>query len=153
MKINGSDEIIKNSVVEKTIHREQDQKDSFKNVLKASVERTAQHPGKIKSSPLANPVSAIQFHPLSPENKSVTIDRVDNLLNLLDNYRNQLADPQVTLRNIEPVINRIAKEKEQLSSVLESLPNEDGLKDIVNRTLITASLEVMKYNRGDYIAS
>jgi hypothetical protein len=51
------------------------------------------------------------------------------------------------------VIKTIEKEKEQLSSVMESLPNEDALKDIVNRTLITASLEVMKYNRGDYIAS
>ena len=153
MKINGSDEIIKPHFAEKTIHKEPGQKDGFKNVLKASVERSAHHPGKIKSSPLANPVAAIQFHPLAPENKSVTVDRVDKLLNLLDNYRGQLADPQVTLRIMEPVIKMIEKEKEQLSSVLESLPNGDGLKDIVNRTLITASLEVMKYNRGDYIAS
>ena len=153
MKINGSDEIIKNSFAEKTIRREQDQKDDFKNILKASVERSASHSGKIESPSLANPVSAIRFHPLSPENKSITVERVDNLLNLLDNYRDQLADPQVTLRNIEPVINMIEKEKEQLSSVLDSLTNEDGLKDIVNRTLITASLEVIKYNRGDYIAS
>ena len=153
MKINGSDEIIKNSFAKKTIQREQDQKDDFKNVLKASIERTAHHPEKIKSSPLANPVSAIQFHPPLSEIKGATVERVDNLLDLLDKYRNQLADPQVSLRSIEPVINRIEKEKEQLSSVLESLPNEDELKDIVNRTLITASLEVMKYNRGDYIAS
>jgi hypothetical protein len=153
MKINGSDEIIKNSFAENTIRRKQDQNEDFKNVLKATVNRTAQHPQKTKSSPLTNPVSAIQFTPLSPENKRITVERVDNLLNLLDNYRDKLADPQVTLRSIEPVINMIAKEKEQLSSVLEFLPNEDGLKDIVNRTLITASLEVMKYNRGDYIAS
>jgi hypothetical protein len=59
----------------------------------------------------------------------------------------------MTLRSIEPVIKMIDKEKEQLSSVLDSLTEEDGLKDIVNRTLITASLEVMKYNRGDYIDS
>ena len=153
MKINGSDEIIKNSFAEKTLQREQDQKDDFKNILKASVERSVHHQEKIKSPLLANSVSAIRFHPLSPENKRLTVERVDNLLNLLDNYRDQLADPQVTLRRIEPVINMIEKEKEQLSSVLDSLPNEDGLKDIVNRTLITASLEVIKYNRGDYIAS
>jgi hypothetical protein len=48
---------------------------------------------------------------------------------------------------------RIIKEKDQLSSLLNSMPNEDGLKDIVNHTLITASLEVIKYNRGDYITS
>jgi len=82
-----------------------------------------------------------------------SVERVDNLLNLLDNFRKQLADPQVTLRSIEPVMNTIVKEKEQMSSVLDSLTNEDGLKDIVNRTLITASLEVIKYYRGDYITS
>ena len=153
MKINGNDEIIKNSFAEKTVRRAPDQKDDFKNVLKASVERTARHPEKTKSSLLANPVSTIKFHSLSPENKRLTLERIDDFLNLLDNYRDQLADPQVTLRDLEPVINRIEKEKEQLSSVMESLPNEDELKDIVNRTLITASLEVIKYNRGDYIAS
>jgi hypothetical protein len=153
MKINGSDEIIKNGFADKALRREQDQKDDFKDILKASVERTTQHTGKVQAPPLTNPVSAIHFQAPSPENKRLTIERVDNLLNLLDNYRNQLADPQVTLRSMEPVMKMIDKEKEQLSSALDSLTEDDGLKDIVNRTLVTASLEVMKYNRGDYIAS
>jgi hypothetical protein len=151
MKINGNDEIIKNGFADKTLRGQQDRKDEFKNILKASVERTMPDTGKIQSPPLANPVSAIRFQAPSPENKRLTIERVDNLLNLLDNYRKQLADPQVSLRRIEPLMNTIEKEKEQLSSVLDSLASEDGLKDIVNRTLITASLEVIKYNRGDYI--
>ena len=153
MKINGSDEIIKNGFADKALRKEQDQKEDFKNILKASVERTTSNPGKIQSLPLTNSVSAIRFQTPSPEHKRLTIDRVDNLLNLLDNYRNQLADPRVTLRSIEPAMKMIDKEKEQLSSVLDSLTEEDGLKDIVNRTLVTASLEVMKYNRGDYIDS
>ena len=151
MKINGSDEIIKSGYTDKAVRKEQAQDDDFKNILKASVERTAHHQAKTQSPALMQPISAIKFPPLSPENKSVTIDRLDNLLNLLDNYRKQLADPQVSLRRIEPLMNTIEKEKEQLSSVLDSLASEDGLKDIVNRTLITASLEVIKYNRGDYI--
>jgi hypothetical protein len=153
MKINGNDEIIKNGFADKTLRRQQDRKDDFKNILKASVERTKPDTEKIQSSPLANRVSAIRFQAPSAENKRLTIEHVDNLLNLLDNYRIQLADPQVTLRSMEPVIKMIDKEKEQLSSVLDSLAEADELKDIVNRTLVTASLEVMKYNRGDYIAS
>jgi hypothetical protein len=153
MKIYGNDEIIKNSYADKTVQKEQSQNADFKNILKASVERTTQQQAKIQRSALIDPVSAIRFDPLSPEDKSTTVERVDNLLNLLDNYRNELADPQVTLRSIEPVMNTIVKEKEQLSAVLDSLTNEDGLKDIVNRTLITASLEVIKYYRGDYITS
>ncbi len=153
MKIHGNDEIIKNSYADKTAQKEQARKADFKDILKASVERTTQQQAKIQRSALIDPVSAIRFDPLSPEDKSTTVERVDNLLNLLDNYRNELADPQVTLRSIEPVMNTIVKEKEQLSAVLDSLTNEDGLKDIVNRTLITASLEVIKYYRGDYITS
>jgi hypothetical protein len=153
MKINGNDEIINNGFTDKTLRSQQDRKDDFKNILKASVERTMPDTGKIQSPSFANPVSAIRFQAPSPENKRLTIEHVDNLLNLLDKYRIQLADPQVTLRSMEPVIKMIDKEKEQLSSVLDSLAEADGLKDIVNRTLVTASLEVMKYNRGDYIAS
>jgi hypothetical protein len=96
-------------------------------------------------------LAAVHFTPLSPEARKITVERLDNLLDLLDQYRNQLADPKVTLRQIEPLLNTISKEKEQLSAVLNGMPDEDGLKDIVHRTLITTSLEVMKFNRGDYI--
>ena len=83
----------------------------------------------------------------------MTVERVHNLLNLLDSYRKQLSDPHVTLRKLEPLMNTIAKEKDQLSALMESMPEEDGLKHILNQTLITASLEVIKFNRGDYITS
>jgi hypothetical protein len=153
MKINGSDEIIKNGFADKALRKEQGQKDNFKNILKASVERVTSNPAKIHPAATANPVSVIRFQTPSPEHKRLTVEHVDKLLNLLDKYRNQLVDPQVTLRGIEPVMKMINKENEQLSSVLDSLTEEDGLKDIVNRTLVTASLEVLKYNRGDYIDS
>ena len=45
------------------------------------------------------------------------------------------------------------KLKETLEPVLDSLPDDEKLKDIVNQTLVTASLEITKFYRGDYIAS
>ena len=153
MKINGNDEILKAGYVDKPAPKEPVQNAEFKDILKASVERSTPHAAKIQSPPPMQPLSAIYFQPLSPENRRITVDRVDNLLNLLDNYRELLADPQVTLRQMEPLLNTIEQEKTQLSSVLDSLESEDGLKDIVNRTLVTASLEIVKYNRGDYITS
>ena len=153
MKINGIDGIVKNGIADKSAREEPAANDDFKKILKASVERTAQHSAKVQQPLSINPISAIRMQPLSPEIKHATVDRVEKLLNLLDIYRTQLSDPAMTLRKIEPAMNTIIKEKEQLSSVLDSLADDDGLKDIVNRTLITASLEVIKYNRGDYITS
>ena len=41
-------------------------------------------------------------------------------------------------------------EKEGLTSALNSLPDGDGLKDVLNEVMITSSLEAAKFNRGDY---
>ena len=153
MKITGIDEIINNGNANKTTRKQGAEGNAFKNILKSSLERTGQHPAKVQRPSSINPVSAARLQPLSPAIRNATVERVDHLLNLLDNYRKQLADPTMTLRKIEPVMNTIIEEKEQLASLLDSLAGEEELKDIVNQTLITASLEAIKYNRGDYITS
>ena len=153
MKIDGNNEIVRNAVVSETDSKDAKSDKEFKDILKASVERTAEQPAKIPTPTQPGPVTSIRFAPLSPEAREMTVERVDNLLNLLDQYRDQLANPKVTLRTIEPILNTIAKEKEQLTGVLENIANDDGLKDIVHRTLITASVEVMKFNRGDYVTA
>jgi hypothetical protein len=153
MKIYGDNEILKESYPQKTPKSEKTPSADFKNILKESVENSTKNPSKIQPATLMDPVSSIRFNPLSTQDKNLTVERIENLLNLLDNYRQQLSDPHVTLRTLEPVMNSIAKEKDQLSELLDSLPNEDGLKDILNQTLITASLEAIKFNRGDYITS
>ena len=151
MKIYGDNGILKDSLPQKTKKSEAAPNADFKNILKESVENSTQDPSKIQPSTVMDPISAIRFNPLSPQDKDITVERIDNLLNLLDNYSQQLGDPHVTLRTLEPVISTIEKEKDQLSELLDTLPNGDGLKDILNQTLITASLEIIKFNKGDYI--
>lgn len=153
MKIYGDNGILKQTFPQKTPEGEKAHDAEFKDILKESVEKSTENPSKIQPATMMDPVSTIRFNPSSDQDKNLTIERVDNLLNLLDNYRQQLSDPHVTLRTLEPMLNSIAKEKDQLSGLLDSLPNEDGLKDILNQTLITASLEVIKFNKGDYITS
>lgn len=153
MKIDGNNDITQSAFADKTTQKEAAPDADFKHILKESVERSNAQSVKIQPALQPNPLAAIRFTPLSPEARQATIEHVDNLLNLLDHYRDQLADPKVTLRHIEPLLNTISKEKEQLSGILDRLPNEDGLKDIVHRTLITASLEEVKFNRGDYISA
>lgn len=151
MKIDGNDEILKSGYHPKTPTNEQASEADFNHILKESVEKSTETPLEIQPTTLLDPISAIRFNPLSSQDNDITLDRVENLLNLLEKYRQQLRDPQVTLRTIEPLMRTIAAEKDQLSEKLDSISNEDGLKDILNQTLITASLEVIKFNRGDYI--
>jgi hypothetical protein len=97
-------------------------------------------------------MSGVQMITSSKFDKQFALDRIENLIGLLDQYRHKLADPGITLKNIDPIIREIDQETENLAPVLDSLPEDEDLKNIVNQTLVTASLEVSKFYRGDYIA-
>ncbi|MBW2435572.1 MAG: hypothetical protein JRF36_18330 [Deltaproteobacteria bacterium] len=151
MKIDGNNDIGRSAYADKQISEQATATDEFKKILKASVDRSKTQAAKIQTTPQPNPLGAIRPTSLSPEAREAAVERLDNLLDLLEQYRDQLADPKVTLRQIAPLLNTIDKKQEQLSALLKGMPDEDGLKDIVHRTLIATSLEVMKFNRGDYI--
>ena len=78
---------------------------------------------------------------------------IEDMINLLDRYREKLADPRITMKQIDPVIREMTREIENLAPVLDSLPADEGLKNILNQTLVTVSLEISKFYRGDYISA
>ena len=97
-------------------------------------------------------MNAIQPPTFSERDKQVALDRVENFIGLLDQYHQKLADPRINLKNIDPIIREINQEKENLTPVLDSLPDGEELKNIINQALVTATLEISKFYRGDYSA-
>jgi len=95
-------------------------------------------------------ISGIQFNPSPFFNGNPIIERTEKFLEILDNYREKLQNPEVSLEEIYPLVSEMEMKKEGLTSALNSLPDGDGLKDILNEAMITSSLEVAKFNRGDY---
>ena len=81
---------------------------------------------------------------------SSTIDKVENYLNILNEYQEKLGSPDASLKEISPLLDQMNAESGKLSSALDSLPEKDGLKEILKETLIISSLETVKFNRGDY---
>ena len=98
-------------------------------------------------------VSSVQFPTLGPGLTVSLADRVDRMLDTLDTYRQMLGDGRYSLRDMDPTVRQIAAEAESLQPELDHIPVEDELGDILNQTLIAASLEVIKFNRGDYVAA
>jgi hypothetical protein len=56
----------------------------------------------------------------------------------------------MNLKQIDSILSTIARENDSLASFADSLP-DDEIKNILNRTMVTASLEVTKFYRGDYL--
>jgi hypothetical protein len=122
----------------------------FRSLLEDSLQRAAAPPPSEapQASRAVGPAPAVPEIGTAP---TQVVDRIDRFLDLLDTYRWRLADPDTSLRQIELCIQNIEKQKAHLTPVLEALPADDRLHDILNETLVTASAEVARFRRGDYL--
>jgi hypothetical protein len=153
MKIDNYHQILKNLYPESKTDPQSAVGDKFGDILKETLGNKKQEVAGPRPTAFVNPLSGIQPPATFELERQAAVERVENLIDLLDQYRQRLSDPNITLKKIDPVIKEIDMQKDKLAPVLDSLPEGEKLKDIVNKTLVTASLEITKFYRGDYIAS
>ena len=79
------------------------------------------------------------------------IKKVEQFLDLFESYTLALFDPEKTLKEIEPLVKSLEREKEKLLALVETLPEGSVLRHIIDQTAILGTLEVLKFNRGDYL--
>lgn len=88
-----------------------------------------------------------------PISDDAAVACLEGYIDLLEGYCRQLADPRVSLKGLEPSVRRLEEGRAPLAAMLGSLPGGDGLKDVLNQTLVTAEIEIMRFRRGDYRAA
>jgi len=76
---------------------------------------------------------------------------MDHFLTLLKNYQKQMEDPRISLKETATIVSQMEQVTQELLPILESLPEGDGVKDLLNRLLVTSTVETIKFNRGDYL--
>lgn len=123
----------------------------FQSILTHTLDRLAdsQQPGAV-----SRPFAASSARPLAMPTTDPVLsltDRLDRLVDRLDSYRQKLADPQATLRSIEPLVNDIAALARKLAPELNSADQTGPLGDILRHALVTASAEITRFNRGEYV--
>jgi len=85
-----------------------------------------------------------------PATRQEAATRVWRFLDVLEEYSLQLSRPHMTLRDIAPLVDRMDAEIQDMRLLSEALPADDGIKSILDETLIRSSVELMKFKRGDY---
>ena len=90
---------------------------------------------------------------LSPvDSKSDVIVQSEKILNLLDDYAGELADPSRTLKDIRPLVDSIEKEVSLMESeAVNKVQNDKALDSLVKDLAVTAKVAMYKFHRGDYI--
>ncbi len=110
-----------------------------------------------KADSPASPVKEISYlqisglHPAAKAVRMEAIGRAERLLDILGDYSSKMTDPRYTLKEIHQLVVGMETEQASLLPLMESLPEGDGARDLLNRILITASVEAIKFNRGDYL--
>ena len=151
MKIDNHDQIVKSLLPDNAAKTRPHGEDEFGRILKDAVANTPREDAKSRQATFASPLASIRLTNRDlPEPKSA-IDRIEKMIDLLDRYRHMLADPRMNLKQLDPIIGEIARENDNLTALADSLPDDDDLKNIIDRTMVTASLEVAKFYRGDYL--
>ena len=150
MKINGFDHGVTRVQADKPTQTAVPGPCGFGDILK---EKLATAPGAAASGVGLGLVAPTQLQSVAEAPANRLDGRVERYLDLLDDYRRQLADPRVSLKGLDAMVREMESGKNALAPALGSLPEGDGIKDILTRTLITASLEIIKFRRGDYLTA
>ena len=86
-----------------------------------------------------------------PQVRSQGIKAAENTLSLLEKYQKAMDDPQMTLKKVDHWVRSLAQEVNDLISLSDKLPAADPLKEIISEIGIVSTVEIQKFNRGEYI--
>jgi hypothetical protein len=86
------------------------------------------------------------------EGKSNVLKQGDKILNLLDDYGRVLTDPAMTLKEIEPLVERIEEEVSLFEVDAAQVGQDDkALSRLTHDLATTAEVALFKFRRGDFL--
>ena len=123
--------------------------EQFGRVLEKTLSQaaSAEKPGSLQGLP---PAGGFAGYIPAPDRKML-VGRADRLLELLESYRQKMTSSGLPIQDAYHSMKAIEDRADELAPFIESLPEGDDFRDFLNRLIITASVEAIKFRRGDYL--
>jgi hypothetical protein len=84
--------------------------------------------------------------------KAATVDsQLNRTLDKMEHYAAALGDSRKSLREVEPLAQDLEAAAGKLSELSKRLPDDSPLKGLSNDAAVLATVEAMKFKRGDYV--
>ena len=134
----------------KVANQQKTEKNEFQNVFKQAVNSTKTEDNAVVSTPYASDIRPAQFETQTASSTNMIVGQIDQLMVTMETYQQRLLESDATLKDIEPIVEKIAKQSEFLSAISQETKMEDDLKTIVNQSLSLSSKEIARYRNGHY---
>ena len=76
--------------------------------------------------------------------------RAERTLELLEDYERALADGRRSLKDVSRTVQALDGEARELAGVLDRMDPKDELFPVLRDVMVTAMVESIKFNRGDF---
>ena len=153
MKIDGTEGFFKIPDFEKSTGRPDDKDGGFQKILRQTLNPAQSQAVAPSATTFVHSTAPVAKTDAVAIDRVGTLDRVELLVDRLDEYRRHLAGPGTNLKTLEAVVKKLEGERDLLAPAVNELPEGDRLKTIVNQSLVAASVEIFKFHRGDYLGS
>lgn len=78
------------------------------------------------------------------------VDRLQRLIDTMEAYQQRLMAGNATLKEVQPLVERLEKHCQPLSALSEAAQQPDSLVIMVNQAVMLASMEVARFKSGHY---
>ena len=122
----------------------------FEKVFNESLQR---HEDANRVAPTVLPtltVPACGMEASVPFNATAGMQAMDDLIDALEGYQQQLADPVCCLRDIAPSLERLEDAHRHLARLATDAPTDSALGNIMNEGIVTATMEIQRFHSGVY---
>ena len=151
MEIDPNEKILTSDYPERSRKTELSSDGTFGKIYEELIEASHETDVRIDETPAIKKAPDLQMNPFQSEGEIPVLERAERLLDLLGEYQQKLANPAFTLRDISPLIDELKADNKRLVSSVNSLAEGDERKNILNQITVAASVEIIKFNRGDYV--
>lgn len=119
--------------------------EDFASYLGAAVEGRSSAAGLLDAMPVSGPTA------VAPAGCGGPAAVVEAGLQRLEAFARGLADPGVTLRDLEPLAKELLQDSHRLTALARSVPAASPLRALTEETAALAYVESLKFQRGDYL--
>ncbi|MDL2259454.1 hypothetical protein LJB99_01060 [Deltaproteobacteria bacterium OttesenSCG-928-K17] len=129
--------------------------ESFAEILKQSETRPAENsaasataPSRLEPSGMIGMILAGQK---TADKESAPDQQIQSALDQMEAYAEALADGEKSLKDISPLADSLKQAANQLNELSQRLADGHPLKGLSQEAAVLATVESMKFSRGDYI--